>query len=503
MKVLEQQTAKVSTGIAGLDEILRGGLPKHHLHLVEGSPGTGKTTLGLQFLIAGHQQGEPGLYVTLSETKAEIIAVAAAYGWSLEGVTILEMMTLDDELKPSRQYSMFHRSEVELTPIMQAVLEEVEKSKPSRVVFDSLSELRIIARDSIRFRRQVLALKQFFAERKITALLLEDSTQPGANEHQLQGLCHGVITLEQVNSGYGAKRRRLDIIKMRGTHFIGGLHDYSIKEMQGIVLYPRLIAAEYFQEFSRDSVKSGSADLDRLLGGGLQLGTSNMLIGAAGTGKSTIVMQYAIEMASAGEKAVVFSFDETLSILMDRSKRLGQDLKHLVDSGKLSIIQIDPAEMTPGEFAQLVVASVRKDQAKLVVIDSLNGYLHAMIDKHFLLSQLHELFNFLNQQGVLTLVVVSQDGILGQDVSAPIEVSYLADSLIYLRFFEDRGRVRKAISVVKKRSSEHEETIREFRSTAHGIEIGEPLESFHGILSGNPFHASANLPFREGVEPGR
>ncbi|HYX33713.1 MAG TPA: ATPase domain-containing protein [Oligoflexus sp.] len=494
----QQQTPKVSTGIAGLDEILRGGLPKHHLHLIEGSPGTGKTTLGLQFLIAGHQQGEPGLYVTLSETKAEIIAVAAAYNWSLEGVTILEMMTLDDELKPSNQYSMFHGSEVELTPIMQAVLEEVEKSRPSRVVFDSLSELRIIARDSIRFRRQVLALKQFFSERKITALLLEDRTQRVENEHQLQGLCHGVIALEQVNFGYGAKRRRLDIVKMRGTPFIGGLHDYSIKEMQGIVLYPRLIAAEHFAKFYNESIKSGSPGFDSLLGGGLEPGTSNMLIGAAGTGKSSIIMQYATVMATAGEKAVVFSFDETLSTLKDRSKRLGQDIGPLMESGKLDIVQIDPAEMTPGEFAHLVVCAVKIDKAKLIVIDSLNGYLHAMIDKHFLLSQLHELFNFLNQQGVLTLVVVSQEGILGQDVSAPIEVSYLADTLIYLRFFEDRGRVRKAISVVKKRSSEHEETIREFRSTARGIEIGEPLESFHGVLSGHPFYIGANIPLNVG-----
>ncbi|MGE0171368.1 MAG: ATPase domain-containing protein [Oligoflexales bacterium] len=486
----------ISTGVHGLDQILMGGLPRHRLYLVEGSPGTGKTTFGLQFLMEGQRNNEVGLYVSLSETKEEIEAVAKAHGWSLDGIQIFELAASEEQLSPDRQYTMFRAAEVELTPILQEILKQVELTKPSRIVFDSLSELRIVARESLRFRRQILALKQFFAGRQSTVLLLEDKTQQGENEHQLQSLCHGVICLEQSSVGYGAKRRRLDVIKMRGTDFKGGFHDYHIRK-GGIVVYPRLIAAEHHQDYTAEPVKSGAKGLDDLLGGGLERGTSNLFMGASGTGKTTLAVQYATALAEKGERSAIFSFDETTATLLRRSQRLGIGLKPHIDAGRIKLMQIDPAEMVPGEFIGIVANAVENDNARMIVIDSLNGYLNAMPEERFLVTQMHELFSYLNQRGILTILVVSQAGLIGDEIKAPVDVSYVADSVIYLRYFEANGAVKKAISVVKKRSSDHEDTIREFRFSANGLDVGEVLLDFQGVLAGNPIYTGSDRPLLE------
>ena len=481
---------RLATGNTGLDSILEGGFPANRLYLVEGDPGTGKTTLALRFLLEGARRGEPVLYVTLSETREEIVDVAASHGWSLEGVNLYELIPPEDSLKVETQYTIFHPSEVEFGETTTAVLDEVERIQPRRVVFDSLSEMRLLARDPLRYRRQILALKQYFAGRQCTVLLLDDRSSTGS-DLQVQSIAHGVVELEHLALDYGAERRRLRVVKLRGSKYRGGFHDFKI-ETGGVAVYPRLVAAEHRQEFAREMITSGVAQLDALLGGGLDRGTSTLILGPAGTGKSSIAAQFAATAAERGEHAASFLFDEGVNTYLSRATGLGRDMKRQVESGHMSIQQVDPAELSPGEFAHFVRRAVERDGARVVVIDSLNGYLQAMPDERFLTVQMHELLTYLNQQGVVTLLVVAQHGFMGANMGTPVDVSYLADTVLMLRFFEARGAVRRAISVVKKRTGYHENTIREMRMSGGGITVGEPLKDFQGVLTGVP--TSTNEP---------
>jgi circadian clock protein KaiC len=472
------------TGIPGLDHVLGGGFIPHRLYLIDGDPGAGKTTLSLQYLLEGARAGETCLYVTLSETKEELTAVARSHGWSLDPIEIVELVASEADLDGDAQLTMYHPSEVELAETTKAVLDAVQRVNPTRVVFDSLSELRLLAQSSLRYRRQILALKQFFIGRACTVLLLDDRTGEGGDT-QLQSIAHGVLALEQLAPEYGAERRRLRVLKFRGTRYRGGYHDFSIVR-GGLEVYPRLVAAEHRQPFVRSQIKSGVGALDDLLGGGPDRGTSTLLIGPAGSGKSTVAVQYAVAAAERGDQAALFLFDESEATLFARSEGLGIRLAAGVDAGNVRVKQVDPAELSPGEFTHLVQQAVERDGAKVVVIDSLNGYLNAMPEEKFLTIQLHELLTYLGRQGVTTIMVVAQHGLMGSNMQSPVDASYLADSVVLFRYFETAGRVKKAISVVKKRSGPHEESIRELRLGPGGIALSEPLAQFHGILTGVP-----------------
>ncbi len=475
---------KLSTGIEGLDNVLEGGLPANHIYLVEGEPGTGKTTLALQFLREGVAQGEAGLYVTLSETKEELKEVARAHGWSLDGFEIYELIPSSESLKPESQYTIFHPSEIELNETTSAVLDEVERIQPKRIVFDSLSEMRLLARDPLRYRRQILALKQYFAPRKCTVLLLDDKTS-NALDLQVHSIVHGVVSLEHLAVEYGSERRRLRVTKLRGSHFRGGYHDFNI-ETGGVKIFPRLVAALHGKDYVHEIIGSGIDQLDNLLGGGLDRGTSSLLIGPAGSGKSSLAAHFAIRAAEMGEKSAVFIFDEIHENYIKRSTGLGTELKQYLEKGLITLQQVDPAELAPGEFAHAVIDSVKTSHARVVIIDSLNGYLNAMPEERFLTIQMHELLTYLNKQGVVTILVMAQHGFLGSAMQTPVDVSYLADTVIMLRYFEAAGAVRRALSVVKKRTGAHENTIRELRLTSDGIIVGDPLKEFQGVLSGIP-----------------
>lgn len=487
--------ARLGTGSDGLDSILEGGFPANRLYLVEGDPGTGKTTLALQFLLEGAEQGESVLYVTLSETKEELKAVSASHGWSLDKLNIYELIPSEESLKAESQYTIFHPSEVELSETTNAVLAEVERLQPRRVVFDSLSEMRLLARDALRYRRQILALKQYFAGRQCTVLLLDDHTGTGG-DLQVQSIAHGVIELEHLALDYGAERRRLRVVKLRGSKFRGGYHDFMI-ETGGVAVYPRLVASEHRVDFTRESITSGVAELDALLGGGLDRGTSTLILGPAGSGKSSIAAQFAASAAERGEHAASFLFDEGRDTYLARAAGLGKDMREQVEAGHLTVRQIDPAEMSPGQFAHCVRHSVDHDGARIVVIDSLNGYMQSMPDERFLTIQMHELLTYLNQQGVVTMMVLAQHGFMGVNIGTPVDVSYLADTVLMLRFFEAAGAVRRAISVVKKRTGQHENTIREMRLSSEGIIVGKPLSDFHGVLTGVPTYMSGSASLLE------
>jgi circadian clock protein KaiC len=477
--------SSVSTGVPGLDQLLGGGLPSKRVYLIEGDPGSGKTTMGLQFLRDGIARGEKVLYVTLSETRAELAAVAASHGWTLDGMTLHELAPAEESFTPDDQYTFFHPSEVELSETTKAVLTEVERINPTRVVFDSLSEMRLLAREPLRYRRQILGLKQFFVGRNCTVLLLDDRTSQ-AGDLQLQSIAHGVIILEQLAPEYGAERRRLRIVKMRGVRFQGGFHDFLIAT-GGLRVFPRLVAAESRNARENGAASTGIARLDDLLVGGLDRGTSTLFIGPAGAGKSAIATSIAVAAAQRGEHVAMYLFDEGLDTFRRRAAGLGTDVTEHVDSGRIVLTQVDPAEMSPGEFADNVRAAVDQAHASVVVIDSLNGYLNAMPEERYLVAQLHELFMFLRQRGVLAISIVAQHGMVGQ-MQAPVDLSYLADNVLLLRFFEANGAVRQAISVLKKRSGPHEKTIRELRLEASGITVGEPLTEFHGVLTGVPVY---------------
>jgi circadian clock protein KaiC len=476
--------ALVATGVEGLDHALGGGLTPHRLYLVEGDPGSGKTTLALRFLLEGAARGERGLYVTLSETKEELEGVARSHGWSLDRLTVCELIPSEESLLPDAQPRMFHPSEVELGETTRQVLAEVQRADPARVVFDSLSEMRLLAQNPLRYRRQILALKQFFTGRRCTVLLLDDKTSEAA-DLQLQSIAHGVVVLEHLAPEYGAERRRLRVIKMRGAGFRGGYHDFVIRR-GGLVVFPRLVAADHRHAFERGTASTGVPAMDALLGGGLDRGTSALLMGPAGCGKSSLALQCVVAAAGRGERSAVFTFDESLGTLLARAEGLGMGLTAHLEAGRVTAQQVDPAEMSPGEFAHQARRAVESGGARLVVIDSLNGYLNAMPDERFLTVQLHELLTYLGQQGAVTLLVVAQHGLLGTGMHSPVDASYLADAVVLLRYFEAAGRLRRAVSVVKKRGGRHEDTLREFRMEPGGLSVGEPLEQFHGILTGTP-----------------
>jgi circadian clock protein KaiC len=480
----DQELELLRTGVSGLDDVLGGGIAADRLYLIEGAPGAGKTTIALQFLREGAAHGEPVLYVTLSESAQELGAVARSHGWDLSGVQVRELLPPEDALQPDEQYTVFHPSEVELSQTTLKVLADVDQIKPRRVVFDSLSELRLLAGNSLRYRRQILALKQFFAGRQCTVLLLDDMT---AMEHdlQVQSIAHAVLRLEQLHSDYGATRRRLMVTKYRGQAFRDGYHDYKIVR-GGLQVFPRLVAAEHTPPMTMTKLPSGLTALDDLLGGGIERGTSTLLVGAPGTGKSSLAAQFAVAAAHRGERASIFIFDESIATLRTRCEGLGLDLGPHIDSGHIVVRQVDPAELSPGEFVHEVRHEVTQRQSSVIVIDSLNGYLNAMPDEHFLVVHLHQLLTYLGQAGVATILIGAHSGVIGSQMQSPVDASYLADAVVLLRYYEVEGEVRQAVSVVKKRGGAHERTIRAFTLSETGIHIGPPLRNYRGILTGVP-----------------
>jgi circadian clock protein KaiC len=481
----------------GLDDVLGGGLAPNRLYLVEGAPGSGKTTLALGFLLAGRDRGEPGLYVTLSETAEELRSVAASHGWALDGIALFELAAAEAALDPQRETTLLHPWEVELGETVGLITAEVERTGAVRVVFDSLSEMRLLAQDALRFRRQVLALKQFFTARETTVLLIDDLTgADGAQDRQLHSLCHGVVTLERLTLDFGGVRRRLEVAKMRGAPYREGWHDFVIRR-GGIELFPRLIAAEHHASFVGDPVPSGVAELDTLLGGGPLQGTCMLLSGPAGAGKSTLALQWVHAAAGRGEPCTIYQFDERTGTLLARAAKLGLDLKPHIATGRVVLRQVDPAELSPGEFASMLRADTEEAGTRVAVIDSLTGYLTAMPQERQLLLQLHELLSYLSQRGVLTLLVNPQSGLLGS-MRSNVDVSNLADAILVLRFFETDGRVRKAISVIKNRGGSHEETIRELRIDHSGVRVGQVLAGFRGVLTGTPTYIGEPAPLLEG-----
>jgi circadian clock protein KaiC len=474
-----------STGIAGLDAILHGGLPRHRIYLIQGDPGVGKTTLGMQFLMAGAALRERCLYIALSESRPEIEAVIDSHGWSLDGIDVIELTALEQTADLAGENTLFEPSEIELQETTRRILGEVERIRPDRVVFDSLSELRLLAQTPLRYRRQILALKQYFADKQITVLLLDDRTSD-ASDQQLQSLAHGVIALEQVSPMYGVDRRRLRVVKLRGCAFRSGHHDFTIRT-GGIELFPRLTPSDHHTAFVREQLSSGLLGLDSMLGGGLDHGTSTLILGPAGTGKSSLAIQYAVAAARRGERTAVFVFDERIATVIERTRALGTDLEPHIASGTIAIHQIDPAELSAGEFAHRVRAAVEQQHCRLIVIDSLNGYLHAMADEKQLSVQFHELLSYLGNLGVTTVMIMVQHGLTGT-MRSPVDVSYLADTLLLLRYFEAEGRIRKALSVLKRRSGAHEDTIRELTLDSGGVHVGEPLTRFAGVLTGVPHY---------------
>jgi circadian clock protein KaiC len=476
-------TAFISTGIAGLDNVLGGGLTKDRLYLVEGDPGAGKTTLALQFLAEGAARGETVLYITLAETEVELRAVAHTHGMVLDGVAVHEVIPDESLLDPGEQYTVMDPSEVELGETNNMILKLVEELNPTRVVLDSLSELQLLSGTPLRYRRHVLALKQYFAKRACTALLLDDKTSLKGDQ-QVRSIAHCVISLQHIDSEYGAERRLVRILKYRGVPFRRGPHDYSIVK-GGLVVYPRIVAAETRALTKRAQVGSGLPELDMLLGGGIEEGSSTLVSGPPGTGKSSVAVQFVKAMTDRGERAALFLFEESFNTLLNRSEGIGIDLRAPYESGLLTVHQIDPAEMSPGEFTHLVCGAADKG-AKVVVIDSLNGYMNAMPEAGFLSTHLHEVLTYLGQRGVVTFLVGVQQGIVGTNMSTGIDVSYMADNVLILRYFEAQGAVQKAVSVFKKRGSIHETTLRRFDITRKGIVVGPVLDNFQGILTGVP-----------------
>lgn len=471
-----------STGIGGLDHVLGGGLPAGHLYLIEGDPGAGKTTMALQFLLEGRRSGERCLYVTLSESCDELVATAKSHGWTLDGIELFELNAAQQS-ELGDEVSLFHPGEIELGEAMKTLLDEVDRRAPHRVIFDSLSEIRLLAQQPLRYRRQILSLKQHFSGRPCTVLLLDDRTSE-PNDKQLMSIAHGVLTLEQLTPSYGAERRRLHVRKLRGARFRGGFHDFVIAT-GGLQVFPRLVAAEHRDVTDATRVSSGNADLDALLGGGLMRGTSTLVVGPAGAGKSSIVATFALAAAARGERGAVFLFDENVGAYLTRTDSLNMPVREHMKAGRIALHPIDPAELSPGEFAHRVQRAVEAG-AQFIAIDSLNGYLHAMPEEQFLVVQLHELLTYLTQRGVLTFLVSTQRGFLGSAMQSEVDISYIADTVLLLRYFEAQGAIRNAFSVLKQRTGLHEKTIREFFLSGDGLRVGPALSNFQGVLTGVP-----------------
>ena len=487
---------RISSGNTGLDTILNGGLPRNRLYLLEGSPGSGKTTLALQYLLEGVKQGESCLYITLSETSEELRAVAASHGWDLAGIDLFEFASAEQVLGGDRDQSVLYSWEVELGETVRLIEEQVERTMPKRVVFDSLSEMRLLAQDPLRYRRQVLALKQYFVGRDTTVILVDDLTSSGGDrDTHLHSLCHGVVTLERLTLDFGAARRRLQIQKLRGVDFVAGYHDLIIRK-GGIDIFPRLIASDHANEFGNGIVSSGVSALDALFGGGPMRGSSTLVTGPAGTGKTSIAMQFVVAACERGERATMYQFDERVSTLLARAGTLETQLQKHIDNGCLVIKQVNPAELSPGQFAAMVRSEVEDRDARMIVIDSLNGYLAAMPQEQQLILQMHELLSYLNHHGVVTFLINPQHGLVGS-MSTSLNISCVADAVVLIRFFEAEGRIRKAISILKNRGGQHEDSIRELRIDSQGIRIGAPLTNFRGVLTGTPEYTGAARPLME------
>jgi circadian clock protein KaiC len=483
---------RASTGIAGLDAILGGGLARNRLHLLEGSPGTGKTTIALQFLLAGAEAGEAGIYVSLAETENELRDGARSHGWTIDSkIEIFELVPPESVLDPDQHQSLLYSSDLELGETVQRIFASIERLKPQRVVIDSLSEIRLLAQSSLRYRRQILALKHYFAQHNSTVIMLDDLTTE-STDRAVHSIAHSVIHLDQLAPIYGGERRRLRVVKCRGQSFLNGYHDFNIVP-GGIAVFPRLVAAEHRREFAGKIVSSGIARIDQLLGGGVAAGSSTLILGPAGTGKSLLTLHYLNAAVARGERVALFVFDEEMGLLLARAKELGIDLTAMRDKHALFIEQMDAAELTPGEFSHRVRTCVDREHIRTVVIDSLNGYQAAMPEEQFLILHLHELLQYLNRQGAATFLTVAQHGMVG-DMKQTIDVTYLADNVIMLRYFEALGHVRRAISVIKKRTGSHEDTIREFRINEHGFDVGPALETFQGVLRGVPTYVGGREP---------
>lgn len=486
---------RAAAGISGLDHILGGGLARNRLHLLEGSPGTGKTTIALQFLRAGAAVGEPGIYVSLAETENELRAGARSHGWTLDDlIEICELVPPESVLDPDQHQSLLYSSDLELGETTTRIFAAIERVKPKRVVIDSLSEIRLLAQSSLRYRRQILALKHYFARHQSTVVMLDDLTTE-STDRAVHSIAHSVIHLDQLAPNYGGERRRLRVVKCRGQSFRGGYHDFLI-ETGGVEVFPRLVAAEHRTGFSGELLKSGVRELDSLLGGGIAAGSSTLVLGPAGTGKSLLTLQFVTAAVARGQRAALFVFDEELGLLLTRAKELGMDLAAMRDAGKLFIEQLDAAELSPGEFSHRVRSVVDRDNARIVGVDSLNGYQAAMSEEQFITLHLHELLQYLNRRGAATFLTVAQHGMVGE-MKQPVDVTYLADTVIVLRYFEAMGRVRRAISVIKKRAGAHEDTIRELRIGRGGLKLGKPLEEFQGVLRGIPTYVGKSGPLME------
>src|SRR4051812_44355631 len=480
---MPQAIEKAEFGVDGLDDITAGGLARGRLYLLEGSPGTGKTTIATQYLLAGARAGERSLYITLSETEDELRCGAQSHGWALDGVDIFELVPPESLLDEDQQQSLLYSSDLELGETTKRIFEAFERVNPDRVVLDSLSEIRLLAQSSLRYRRQILALKHYFARSKATVVMLDDLTSE-TNDATMHSVAHGVIRLEELSPEYGPERRRLRVIKYRGQRYRGGYHDFVI-DTGGVRVIPRLVSAEHRSKFKRTVLTTESPELNALLGGGVERGSSMLILGPAGTGKSLLALTFVAGAIKRGEKAAMFIFDEELGLLFERAKGLSIDLQAMVDGGNLTIEQVDAAELTPGELSARVRRCVEQQEAQTVVIDSLNGYQASMPEEQALILHMHELLQYLNRQGASTFLTVAQHGLVG-DMKAPVDVTYLADTVILLRYFEALGRVRRAISVIKKRTGAHEDTIREYRIDGRGITLGEPLVGFQGVLRGVP-----------------
>lgn len=488
---------RISTGTQGLDLVLGGGLTPQRIYLLEGAPGSGKTTLGIQFLREAARLGEPCLYITLSETAEEIAAVVQSHDWSLEGIDLFELAAIEGLNAGGWQQTVLHPWEMELGATVDLIKETVEKVRPRRVLFDSLSELRLLAQDPLRYRRQVLDLKQYFAGQNITVLLVDDMTdEHGGRDAHLHSIAHGVITLERNTTSFGSSRRRLQVQKMRGISFAGGYHDV-ILERGGIRVFPQLVAAHLHSDFIGEAISSGVSELDSLLSGGPRRGTSVLLTGPAGSGKSSIAMRYALAACSRGEMVTFYEFDERIGTLVARAKSMGEEIDEAIGDECLRLVQVDPTEIAPSQFAWMVREEVEKRGVKLLILDSLNGYLASMPDEKQLILQLHELLSYLNQQGVVTLLLNPQHGLVGTMMTGQLDISYVADSVILFRFFEAQGRLRKAISVLKNRSGPHEDAIRELRFDHQGVRIGDPLTDFNGVLTGTPEYIGKDRPLMD------
>jgi circadian clock protein KaiC len=474
---------RIETGVSGLDDILSGGFPVGQMYLIEGDPGTGKTTLAMQFILAGVDRGGKSLYITLSESRDELESSARSHGWNPKDLPIAEFVPAEASLHPEEQYTIFRPSEIELSETIQKLTKLIDGSKPDRVVIDSLSELRLLAADPMRYRRQLLALKHFFAGRDCTVLLLDDRTAEGSDT-QLQSIAHGVLRLEKMHRSYGVTRRQIEVVKLRGSSFREGFHDYNILR-GGLRVYPRLVAQEHLDPFAGDRISSNLPSLDQMFGGGINRGSSTLLIGPSGCGKSTLSMVYAVAAAQRGDRAIVYVFDEVLRTAQDRLESIGMPVRAEIARGTLRMVQVDPATLSPGEFATQILRDVETNDTRVVVIDSLNGYLTSMPGEKDLNVHLHELISYLNQKGVATFLIYTQHGLIGA-MQTEVDISYLSDTVVLLRYFEAAGSLRKLVAVVKQRLGHHEDTLRELKITTAGVQIGEPLTSFRGVMTGVP-----------------